>query len=90
MVGAGLRYGVTAAHGEGADQVPTVPSVWFHDQLLQELDGPDAQVDREAFLEDPQSDKISSVVNFQNWTGVGAELWYDRSMSWRRSFGQLV
>jgi len=31
-------------------------------------------LDREAFLEDPQSDKISSVVNFQNWTGVGAEL----------------
>lgn len=31
-------------------------------------------LDREAFLADPQSDTISSVVTFQNWTGIGAEL----------------
>jgi len=31
-------------------------------------------LDREAFLVDPQSDAISSVVNFHNWTGIGAEL----------------
>lgn len=31
-------------------------------------------LDREAFLIDPQSESVSSVVNFHNWTGIGAEL----------------
>lgn len=31
-------------------------------------------LDREAFLVDPQSDTIYPVVNFHNWTGIGAEL----------------
>ncbi|MEE8432359.1 MAG: Tol-Pal system beta propeller repeat protein TolB [Candidatus Desulfatibia sp.] len=31
-------------------------------------------LDREAFFVDPQSESVSSVVNFHNWTGIGAEL----------------
>jgi len=31
-------------------------------------------MDREAFLQDPQTDDFSAVVKFQNWTGIGAEL----------------
>jgi TolB protein len=62
----------TMAAGEATAQASLQAADLLSDTL--EFTGYFKILDREAFLEDPQSDDADSVVNFQNWTGVGAEL----------------